>query len=333
LVLDEQQGTEPLEAGENLPLVNSPDDLAYVIYTSGSTGQPKGVGITHANVGRLFAATQAWFQFHEQDVWTLFHSYAFDFSVWEIWGAWLYGGKLLVVSYETSRTPAALYRLLVQQQVTVLNQTPSAFRQLQQAEEMQPEELPALALRYIIFGGEALELQSLRPWLQRHGDQQPQLINMYGITETTVHVTYRRLRWSDIEQASGSLIGRAIPDLQVYVLNEGLQPLPIGVAGQLYVGGAGLAQGYLRREDLTRQRFLANPFAQGRLYQTGDLVRYRHNGELEYLGRCDQQVKVRGFRIELGEIEARLLNIEGIRACTVQVYTERDQSKRLVGYV
>ncbi|GER91698.1 hypothetical protein KDW_58600 [Dictyobacter vulcani] len=249
----------------------------------------------------------------------------------------LHGGKLVVVSYETSRTPAAFYQLLLNEQVTVLNQTPSAFEQLQQVEAAfdSSSTEATLALRAVIFGGEALELSRLRPWLQRHGDEQPQLINMYGITETTVHVTYRRIRWEDVEQGRGSMIGRAIPDLQLYVLNNSLQPVPIGVAGQLYVGGAGLAAGYLNRADLTAQRFIQSPFTseKQRLYQTGDLVRYLATGELEYLGRVDQQVKIRGFRIELGEIESQLLKLTGIQACTVQVFADAQGVRRLVGYL
>ncbi|GER91695.1 hypothetical protein KDW_58570 [Dictyobacter vulcani] len=248
----------------------------------------------------------------------------------------LYGGKLVVVSYETSRTPSALYQLLLREQVTVLNQTPSAFEQLQQVDAtFEPMINSALALRFVIFGGEALDLSRLRPWLQRHGDEQPQLINMYGITETTVHVTYRRIRWEDVEQGRASVIGRAIPDLQLYVLNSALQPVPIGVAGQLYVGGAGLASGYLNRADLTAQRFIQSPFTseKQRLYQTGDMVRYRADGELEYLGRMDQQVKIRGFRIELGEIENQLLKLPGIQACTVQVAADAQGGKRLIGYL
>ncbi|WP_338247660.1 amino acid adenylation domain-containing protein [Dictyobacter halimunensis] len=335
-LLDEPEASITQEPMHNPEPVNGPRDLAYVIYTSGSTGQPKGVCISHANVQRLFAATQHWFRFNERDVWTLFHSYAFDFSVWEIWGALLHGGKLVVVSYETSRTPEAFYLLLLREQVTVLNQTPSAFEQLQQVDaSYEPEINSALALRYVIFGGEALELERLRLWLQRHGDEQPQLINMYGITETTVHVTYRRIRWEDVEQGRGSLIGCAMPDLQLYVLGERLQPVPVGVAGQLYVGGAGLASGYLHREALTAQRFIQSPFGGPgeRLYQTGDLVRYRGAGELEYLGRIDQQVKIRGFRIELGEIESQLRKLPGIRGCTVQVAADGRGGKRLVGYL
>ncbi|GLV53936.1 hypothetical protein KDH_07870 [Dictyobacter sp. S3.2.2.5] len=335
-LLDEPEASISLEPMHNPEPVNALQDLAYVIYTSGSTGQPKGVCISHANVQRLFAATQHWFRFDERDVWTLFHSYAFDFSVWEIWGALLHGGKLVVVSYETSRTPEAFYQLLQREQVTVLNQTPSAFEQLQQVEaSVDPEQVAALNLRYVIFGGEALELERLRPWLQRHGDERPQLINMYGITETTVHVTYRRIRWEDVEQGRGSLIGQPMADLQVYVLGERLQPVPVGVAGQLYVGGAGLASGYLHREALTAQRFIQSPFGGPgeRLYQTGDLVRYRGAGELEYLGRIDQQVKIRGFRIELGEIESQLRKLPGIRGCTVQVAEDGRGGKRLVGYL
>ncbi|MGZ5055406.1 MAG: non-ribosomal peptide synthetase, partial [Methylobacter sp.] len=188
------------------------DNLAYVIYTSGSTGNPKGVMVSHANVSRLFATTQPKFNFNDQDVWTLFHSYAFDFSVWEMWGALLYGGKLVIVSYITSRSPEQFYQLLVKEDVTVLNQTPSAFRQLLQVDQI-IEDKNSLKLRYIIFGGEALDISSLSPWFKKHGDQAPQLINMYGITETTVHVTYHALTMADA-LSQKSVIGTALPDLQ-----------------------------------------------------------------------------------------------------------------------
>ncbi|OYV01409.1 MAG: hypothetical protein CFE26_22950, partial [Verrucomicrobiales bacterium VVV1] len=194
----------------------------------------------------------------------LFHSAAFDFSVWEIWGALLYGGRLVVVPYFTSRDPAAFCELLVRERVTILNQTPSAFRQLMKAEENLAD-AHALALRYVIFGGEALELATLRSWLVRHGDSQPQLINMYGITETTVHVTYRRIRQSDLASNKGSVIGAPIPDLALYVVDRQLQPVPMGVPGELLVGGAGLARGYLRRPELTAERFISNPFGPGRV--------------------------------------------------------------------
>ncbi len=304
----------------------APDNLAYVIYTSGSTGKPKGVLVNHSNVVRLFAATNAWYNFNSQDVWTLFHSYAFDFSVWEIWGALLYGGRLVVVPYLVTRSPESFYELLCQEKVTVLNQTPSAFRQLIQAEQaISYAGRNAIAtagdlnLRLVIFGGEALELKSLQPWFERHGDQMPQLVNMYGITETTVHVTYRPLGKTDL-YGTASVIGRPIPDLEVYVLDEYFQPVPIGVPGEMYVGGAGVAHGYLNRPELTEQRFISHPFSnnlQERLYKTGDLARYLPSGELEYLGRIDNQVKIRGFRIELGEIEALMSQHPAIWACGV----------------
>jgi amino acid adenylation domain-containing protein/non-ribosomal peptide synthase protein (TIGR01720 family) len=314
-------------------LVN-PGDSAYVIYTSGSTGKPKGALVTHANVTRLLTATEPWFHFNEQDVWTLFHSYAFDFSVWELWGALLYGGRLVVVPYWVSRSPADFYDLLHREHVTVLNQTPSAFRQLMQVDEQANGMLP-LALRFVIFGGEALEPTSLKPWCDRHGDQQPQLINMYGITETTVHVTYRRITIADIEGGSGSVIGRPIPDLQVYILDEHQQPVPIGIPGELYVGGAGVSKGYLNRPELTTERFIPNPFepTSPLLYKSGDLARYRPNGEIEYLGRIDYQVKIRGFRIELGEIEAAIAAHPMVRETVVLVWDDPPGTQRLVAYV
>jgi len=308
-------------------------NLAYIIYTSGSTGKPKGVLVNHSNVVRLFTATDAWYHFNAEDVWTLFHSIAFDFSVWEIWGALLYGGRLVVVPYLVTREPESFYELLCQENVTVLNQTPSAFRQLIIAEQSLTK-TNKLKLRWVIFGGEALEINSLKPWFERHGDQKPQLVNMYGITETTVHVTYRPLSLADLDGAA-SVIGRPIPDLQMYVLDEYLQPVPIGVPGEMYVGGAGVTRGYLNRDELTKQRFISNPFIdnpQGRLYKTGDLARYLPNGELEYLGRIDNQVKIRGFRIELGEIEALLTQHPDVWESVVVVREDEPGDKRLVAY-
>ena len=302
--------------------------LAYVIYTSGSTGKPKGCCITHRNVVRLFSSTDAWFRFGPADVWTMFHSVAFDFSVWEIWGALLYGGRLVIVPHRISRSPEQFHDLLLRERVTVLNQTPSAFRQLIAADEAvhQPS-----SLRLVIFGGEALEMQSLRPWFDRHGDERPQLVNMYGITETTVHVTYRPLRASDLQ--AGSVIGIPIPDLRIHILDSALRPVPIGVPGELFVGGAGVARGYLRRPELTAERFIASPFADGdRLYRTGDLARWLPGRDIEYLGRIDQQVKIRGFRIELGEIESLLSQHPAIREASVVARAEPGGEKRLVAY-
>jgi amino acid adenylation domain-containing protein len=317
------------ERAENPASGAAPDTLAYVIYTSGSTGRPKGALVEHRNVTRLFSATDAWFGFDSSDVWTLFHSYAFDFSVWEIWGALLYGGRVVVVPLEAAPDPEAFHALVQRQGVTVLSQTPSAFRQFIRTDA---ERGGDLALRYVVFGGEALEPASLREWVQRRGVDAPRLVNMYGITETTVHVTYRALTREDVFEGSGSPIGVRIPDLQLYVLDEGMRPVPVGVPGELYVGGAGVARGYHNRPGLTAERFVRNPFGAGRLYRTGDRVRWLADGSLDHLGRLDEQVKIRGFRIELGEIEAALLGHAGVRECAVLV-REDDGEKRVVAYV
>ncbi|MFU7053542.1 amino acid adenylation domain-containing protein, partial [Pseudomonas aeruginosa] len=313
LVLDGYAESDPLTT-------LSADNLAYVIYTSGSTGKPKGTLLTHRNALRLFSATEAWFGFDERDVWTLFHSYAFDFSVWEIFGALLYGGRLVIVPQWVSRSPEDFYRLLCREGVTVLNQTPSAFKQLMAMACSADMATQQPALRYVIFGGEALDLQSLRPWFQRFGDRQPQLVNMYGITETTVHVTYRPVSEADLEGGLVSPIGGTIPDLSWYILDRDLNPVPRGAVGELYIGRAGLARGYLRRPGLSATRFVPNPFPGGageRLYRTGDLARFQADGNIEYIGRIDHQVKVRGFRIELGEIEAALAGLAGVRDAVV----------------
>ncbi|WP_438281677.1 amino acid adenylation domain-containing protein, partial [Pseudomonas alabamensis] len=309
-------------------------NLAYVIYTSGSTGKPKGTLLAHHNVVRLFAATEHWFGFDESDVWTLFHSYAFDFSVWEIFGALLYGGRLVIVPHDTSRSPDAFFDLLVDEQVTVLNQTPSAFSPLMQV-ACAPAQVPAqLALRHVVFGGEALDVKSLKPWLERFGDRQPRLINMYGITEITVHVTYRPITLADLDGEVGSPIGEVIPDLSWYLLDPSLNPVARGCIGELYIGQAGLARGYLNRGDLTATRFIPDPFgtAGERLYRTGDLARYSADGVIEYIGRIDHQVKIRGFRIELGEIEARLAALPEVSQAVV-LAQQAASGAQLVGYV
>ncbi|MFJ9329762.1 amino acid adenylation domain-containing protein [Streptomyces sp. NPDC101230] len=315
----------------------SPQDPAYVIYTSGSTGRPKGVVVTQHNVTRLMTATEHWFAFGPDDVWTLFHSYAFDFSVWELWGALLYGGKAVVVPHLTSRDPQAFLRLLADERVTVLNQTPSAFYQLAAADREAPGH--NLALRYVVFGGEALELGRLADWYTRHQENAPTLVNMYGITETTVHVSYLALDRATAASAVSSTIGVNIPDLRVYVLDDRLQPVPPGVTGEMYVAGQGVALGYLGRPDLTAGRFVADPFAHlfgesgTRMYRSGDLARRRTDGALEYFGRGDQQVKIRGFRIELGEIEAVLAAHPEVADVAVVVREDVPGDKRLVGYV
>lgn len=318
LWLDDQREEVAESAGQISVDVTS-DNLAYVIYTSGSTGRPKGVLITHANVTRLLDATQHWFEFGEHDVWALFFSYAFDFSVWEIWGALLYGGRLVVVPHPTNRSPELFRELLRRENVTVLNQTASAFRHLMLVDGSS-ERVDFPALRLVIFGGETLDFHSLESWFADHGDEKPKLVNMYGITETTVHVTYRVVTAHDVETMAGSMIGREMPDLRLYILDPQFQLLPAGIPGEMYVGGEGLARGYLNQPALTAERFIPDPFCaepSARLYRTGDLARHLPGGDIEYLGRLDHQVKIRGYRVELGEIEAVVSRHPAVREAVV----------------
>ena len=320
----------------NPNLHSSPDSLAYLMYTSGSTGKPKGVLVTHRNVLRLMTQTEGWFHFDESDIWTMFHSFAFDFSVWEIWGPLLTGGRLIIVPFEISRSTEEFYALLSEERVTVLNQTPSAFSLICSLEDGQVDgashTLP-LALRIVIFGGEALQYRALRNWFKRHGDQKPQLINMYGITETTVHVTYRVVTEADANEETDSLIGEPIPDLQIHLLSPDLQPVADGEEGELCIGGAGVALGYLNRPELTAQRFIPDPFSTGGLlYRSGDLARRRADGQLVYLGRNDHQVKINGFRIELGEVEANIAAFPGVRQVCVLAHADKTGRQRLAAY-
>jgi amino acid adenylation domain-containing protein/non-ribosomal peptide synthase protein (TIGR01720 family) len=335
----DQEGEEGSGGDEDLKLPITPGQLAYAIYTSGSTGKPKGVLVSHHNVARLLATCEPWLGFTARDVWTLFHSYAFDFSVWELWGALLYGGRLVVVPQDVSRSPGDFLALLRREGVTVLNQTPSAFQQLLPLILEAGSEGPMLpALRLVIFGGEALDLQALAPWFGRHGSARPRMVNMYGITETTVHVTYRPLSVSDLSGAVTSPIGQPLSDLSLRLFDPALRPVPIGVVGEIYVGGEGLARGYLGRQDLTAERFVPDPIAiwsgaGGRLYRSGDLARYLANGELEYRGRIDHQVKIRGFRIELSEIEASLAEHPRVGQAVVTARGAETRDLRLIAYV
>ncbi|GAA1302390.1 non-ribosomal peptide synthase/polyketide synthase [Saccharothrix xinjiangensis] len=319
LLVDEPGGAE------REPVRPHPDHPAYVIFTSGSTGTPKGVVVPHANVVRLLRATADDFGLADTDVWTWFHSAAFDFSVWEVWGALLTGGRLVVVPRGTSRSPGDFRRLVAEEGVTVLSQTPSAFDQFA-AEPGSP-----LAVRLVVLGGEALAFDRLATWWRAHGDA-ARLVNMYGITETTVHVTARDLAPTDVGPAS--LVGRPLPHLGTAVLDPALEPAPPGTTGELYVTGAGVARGYLGRPDLTAHRFVADPHGSpgARMYRTGDLARWTADGELEYLGRVDDQVQLRGFRVEPGEVAAALGAHPGVAAATAVVREDRPGDPRLVAY-
>ncbi|WP_406737676.1 amino acid adenylation domain-containing protein [Streptomyces sp. NBC_00853] len=313
----------------------TPDNLIYAIYTSGSTGRPKGVALSHANVARLLASAERHYGFADTDVWPLFHSYSFDVSVWELWGCLLYGGRLVVVPFETARSPEDFLDLLVEHRVTVLNQTPTAFRSLVAAAGEGDPRLERLALRAVVFAGEKLEVPELRPWTDRLGLERPALLNMYGITETTVHSTFHRITEADLDRQAGNRIGDPLGDLRIHLLDQDGNLAPTGVPGEIHVAGPGVARGYLGRPDLTAQRFVPDPFGPpgSRMYRSGDLARRMADGHLEFVGRIDHQVKIRGYRIELGEIENQLLTAEGVQDAVVVVREETPGDKRLVAYV
>lgn len=289
---------------------------AYIIYTSGSTGEPKGVLVGHHEVVRLFSATREWFGFGPDDVWTVFHSAAFDFSVWEIWGALLHGGRLVVVPRDVARSPAAFHELLRSERVTVVNQTPAAFRRLAAVDARAP--LPLESLRTVVLGGERLDPATLRDWIDRHGDERPELVNMYGITEATVHASYRRLSRADLDADGPSPIGVPLRDLTFHVRGPDGEPVPDGQPGELHIEGPGVAAGYLHRPELTQERFSGSAPHTGerseaasahracRTFRTGDRVVRLDDGQYGYLGRTDDQIKIRGFRVEPGEVEALL---------------------------
>ncbi|WP_342551889.1 non-ribosomal peptide synthase/polyketide synthase [Paenibacillus sp. FSL R7-0652] len=315
--------------GDDLAGVSSPQNLAYVIYTSGTTGRPKGVLTTHRNVVRLLVSDNSLFDFNSNDVWTLFHSYCFDFSVWEMYGALVFGGTLIVVPHAVVKNPTLFMELLETHQVTILNQTPSYFKQL--ANEILTNNSERLAIRKIIFGGEALNPSSLRIWNARYPNIQ--LINMYGITEITVHATYKEITVLEIGEACSN-IGKPIPTLGAFILDRNGHMSPLGVAGELYISGDGLARGYLNQPELTAERFVPNPFKPGeRMYRTGDLARWLPDGNVEYLGRIDDQVKIRGYRIELGEIETQLAKHEHVIEAAVVAREDLQGQSYLCGYV
>ncbi|OBK48731.1 hypothetical protein A5656_29400 [Mycobacterium gordonae] len=311
--------------------VPKPEDIAYVIYTSGTTGVPKGVAIPHRSVIRMLASLND--RVPPQAVWSQCHSLAFDFSVWEIFGALLSGGRLVVVPDSVIRSPQELHAVLVAEQVSVLSQTPSAFYALQTADALDPGPGLRSQLHSVVFGGEALEPQRLCAWLDSNPGS-PHLLNLYGITETTVHASIREIVAEDLI-GTGSPVGVPLDHLAFFVLDGWLRPVPAGVVGELYVAGAGLGVGYVGRPGLTASRFLACPFgAPGtRMYRTGDLASWGADGQLMYVGRADQQVKIRGYRIELGEIRAALAGLDGVEQAAVIVREDRPGDKRLVGYL
>ena len=314
--------------GTKLEPVNTPDDLAYIIYTSGSTGRPKGVMIEHRNVVRLMKNNSFQFDFGDTDVWTLFHSYSFDFSVWEMYGALLYGGRLVILTRDDVLDTRGLLKTIASEGVTVLNQTPSAFYNL--IGEDQTASGCITALRYVIFGGEALKPVLLKPFYEKYPNTR--LINMYGITETTVHVTFKQLSAEDISDYRSN-IGKPIPTLNVHILDRYMNLQPIGIPGEIHVGGDGLARGYINNEQLTAEKFVSIPsLGDGRFYRSGDLGRRLPRGDIEYLGRIDSQVKIRGYRIELGEIENTLLMHPDVEKAVVVVRESEMGTKRLAAY-
>ncbi|MEU4448293.1 amino acid adenylation domain-containing protein [Actinosynnema sp. NPDC050801] len=292
-----------------------PDNLAYIMYTSGSTGRPKGVMVEHRNVIGLLTATRDLFEFGPRDVWTMFASAAFDVSVWEMWGALLHGGTLVVVPDRIKRSPEEFRDLLREHAVTVLNQTPSAFGQLVDLDTT------GLSLRVVVFAGEELRFESLRPWIDRHGDRNPLLVNMYGITETTVHSTFRVVTAEDVGTAPGSMIGGALPGQSITLVDH-----------EIHVGGTGVTRGYLGRPALTAERYVPDPDRPGmRVYRSGDTARVVGD-DLRYTGRLDHQVKIRGHRIELGEVEAALRGHTGVRDVVVTAPADPSGDRRLIAY-
>jgi amino acid adenylation domain-containing protein/thioester reductase-like protein/non-ribosomal peptide synthase protein (TIGR01720 family) len=300
------------------PSGSVPEDIAYFIYTSGTTGAPKGVAITHHNLTQLILSQDGDLPEPSEQAWPQWHSYAFDFSVWEIWGALLGGGRLVVVPESVAHSPTDFHDLLVAERVNVLTQTPSAVAVLA------PEGLESAAL---VMGGEACPADVVDRWAPGRV-----MVNAYGPTETTIYVALS----APLTAGSGAApIGAPVPGSALFVLDPWLRPAPPGVVGELYVAGHGVGMGYWRRGELTASRFVACPFGEpgSRMYRTGDLVRWRADGQLDYLGRGDDQVKIRGYRIELGEVQAALVALDGVDQAVVIVREDRPGDKRLVGYV
>jgi amino acid adenylation domain-containing protein len=347
ILLDTLQAESKKEPGGDLPHISQPGDLAYIIYTSGTTGQPKGTLVEHRNITGLMKTGKSLFDYNEQEVWTMFHSYCFDFSVWEMYGALLHGGRLVLIPLMMTRDPRQYLEALRKENVTILNQTPAIFYHLVQEEIMIPTK--DLSIRVVIFGGEALTPGKLKPWKEKYPETR--LINMYGITETTVHVTFKEITQRDID-LNISNIGKPIPSLFGCILDQHLRLAPGGVPGELWVGGQGVSRGYLNRPQLTSEKFLKlaaktreetrrkkkkvpgkKDFHMSYIYKSGDLVRLMDNGEMEYLGRIDHQVKIRGNRVELGEIERQMMRLQMIRETVVIAREDKNGDNYLCAYV
>ena len=304
---------------------------AYIIYTSGSTGIPNGVEISNFNLLSLLSTCKKKFNFNHMDTWTLFHSYGFDFSVWEIFGCLLNGGKLIVVDALISKSPSHFYDVLSEHNVTILNQTPTAFKNIISEDLIKKH---TLNIRYIIFGGEALHFPILKKWVDNHPLEKTKIINMYGITETTIHVTFYEVNYNDLEN-NYSVIGKPLNNLGIYIINSDGNIMPKGIQGEILVYGDGLSTGYYNNTILTDTRFITYHNSHLKYYKSGDLGRINKNYDIEYLGRMDKQIQLRGFRIELGEIENRILRSNLVENCAVAFinYTEEKDDYRIVAYV
>ncbi len=314
------------EPVENLPHSPGGSRLAYVIYTSGSTGIPKGVAVPHKAVNRLVLNTN-YINITPTDTLAQVSNLSFDAATFEIWGALLKGAHLRGISTEITLSPHDFVRELRQQKIDILFLTTALF---QQVVRTVPQAFQSL--RCLLFGGETVDPRWVKKVLNQGMPQQ--FIHVYGPTENTTFSTYYRIEEMP-EQASSVPIGKAIANTELYLLDPHLQPVAVGIPGELYLGGEGLARGYLNRPELTEERFIPNPFGKPgtRLYKTGDLARYKSNGNLEFLGRIDHQVKIRGFRIELGEIEAVVCQYSGVAAAVAIAREEIPGDKELIAYV